>query len=111
MRIFKEEQRFTKTWLIVLLAVSVMAPIAITIKEYTAENSTMTLKELLTTLLIVAISMSLIFLFKLKTRIDEDGIHYRFFPFHFSLKKLLGQKLKRQRQENTMPFQNLEVGD
>ena len=95
MRIFKEEQRFTKTWLIVLLAVSVMAPIAITIKEYTAENSTMTLKELLTTLLIVAISMSLIFLFKLKTRIDEDGIHYRFFPFHFSLKKIAWSEIEK----------------
>ncbi|MDG2194379.1 MAG: hypothetical protein P8K77_05940 [Polaribacter sp.] len=95
MRIFREEQRFTQTWLIVLLVVSVMAPVAIIIKEYTAENSTMTLKELLTTLLIVGLSMSLIFFFKLKTRIDEDGIHYQFFPFHFSLKKITWSEIEK----------------
>lgn len=95
MKIFKEEQRFTQTWLLALLAISAMVPIAITIKEYAAENSTMTLKELLTTLFIVVISMSLICVFKLKTRIDETGIHYQFFPFHISLKKIAWSEIEK----------------
>ena len=38
MRIFKEEQRFTQTWLLVLLAISVIAPLLIITKEYLAED-------------------------------------------------------------------------
>ena len=49
MRIFKEEQRFTQTWLMVLLAISMITPIVLMANEYSKENSTMTLNELLLT--------------------------------------------------------------
>lgn len=88
MKIFKEEQRFTQTWLIVLLAVSVFVPITLIINEYYKENTTMTTNEFIFTLLGILVSVSIIFLFKLTTRIDEIGIHYQFFPFHFSLKTI-----------------------
>lgn len=81
MKVFKEEQRFTQTWIIVLLVVSTIVPVVIIIKEYLDEK--MELSKLLSILLIVLFASGLIFFFKLKTRIDEKGIYFRFFPFHF----------------------------
>ncbi len=80
MKIFKEEQRFTQTWIILLIVITAIVPIAITFKEYF--NQEKSISELITTLVIVLLSIGLIFLFKLKTRIDEIGVHYQFFPFH-----------------------------
>ncbi|WP_405605700.1 hypothetical protein [Polaribacter sp. Asnod1-A03] len=88
MKVFKEEQRFTQTWLILLLAISVIVPITLVVQEYLEKNSNMTTNDLIITLVGVLGSVSIIFFFKLITRIDEFGIHYQFFPFHFSLKKI-----------------------
>lgn len=82
MRIFKERQRFTQTWLIALMVISSMVPFFILIKEYVKENSSLSLSELLTALFVILLASGLIFLFRLDTRIDEKGIHYKFFPFH-----------------------------
>jgi hypothetical protein len=94
MRIFKEEQRFTQTWLIVLLTISMITPIALMINEYTKENSTMTMNELLLTSLLMVAVVTPIFFFKLKTRIDEIGVHFQFFPFHFSIRTIAWSELK-----------------
>lgn len=95
MKIFKEEQRFTQTWLIVLLAVSVLVPIGIICKEYFKEDTTMTTNEFVLTNLGILISISFIFLFKLTTRIDEKGIHYQFFPFHFKLRLISWNEISK----------------
>ena len=84
MRIFKEEQRFTQTWILVLLTISSIVPIALIVKEYNNEASTMSFNEFLFAIIIIPLCVFPIFFFKLKTRIDEVGIHYRFIPFHFS---------------------------
>ena len=89
MKIFKEQQRFTQTWLIILLAMSIIVPIGIMIQEYAKENSKMTTNEFVLTLVGILVSVLCIFFFKLTTRIDEKGIHYQFFPFHFKF-KLIG---------------------
>ncbi len=86
MKVFKEEQRFTQTWLIALLGISIIIPIILITKEYLEKNSSMTTNEFLLTLGGIIVSLSFIFFFKLTTRIDETGIHYQFFPFHFSLR-------------------------
>ncbi len=86
MKIFKEEQRFTQTWLLVLLVVSVLLPIILIIKEYTAKNTTMTTNQFVLTLGGIILSVSFIFFFRLVTRIDEHGVHYQFFPFHFKFR-------------------------
>lgn len=82
MRIFKEEQRFTQSWLIVLIGISLMIPLILIIKEYSKENSTMDIQEFLLTMGLILASVLPLFFFKLITRVDEKGIHYRFFPFH-----------------------------
>tara|TARA_R110002094_G_scaffold330_3_gene1533 strand:- start:287 stop:799 length:513 start_codon:yes stop_codon:yes gene_type:complete len=94
MRIFKEEQRFTQGWLIILLAISIVTPIALMLKEYFKEDTTMTLNELLLTSSLMLIVIAPLFFFKLKTRIDEKGIHYQFFPFHLKPKTIDWSELK-----------------
>ncbi|MFD1063397.1 hypothetical protein ACFQ1Q_09090 [Winogradskyella litorisediminis] len=79
MKIFKEEQRFTQLWLIVLMIVSVIVPVAVILKD--ADN--MSTSNLITSLSVIILAPAIIFLFKLKTRMDEKGIYYQFIPFHF----------------------------
>lgn len=86
MKIFKEEQRFTQTWLIAIIAISTLIPVVTLVNEYIDGKTS--LNSLLRTMGIIIIVSSLIFFFKLKTRIDENGIYYQFFPFHLSLKKI-----------------------
>ena len=94
MRIFKEDQRFTQTWIIVLMTMSLLVTIGILLKEYTSENSTTRTVELLSILgAFLGVSLP-IFFFKLKTRIDEKGIHYQFFPFHRKYKSILWSEIQ-----------------
>lgn len=93
MRIFKEEQRFTQTWLMLLLGISMITPIVLMAKEYSKENSTMSLNELLLTTFLMVLVIVPIFFFKLKTRIDEVGVHFQFFPFHFKPRTIAWSEL------------------
>ncbi len=93
MKVFKEEQRFTQTWLIVLMFSTTLVPIGIIINEFTKENSTMKIEELFLVMSIMIIAILPIFFFKLYTRIDEKGIHYRFFPFHLKYKLILWKEI------------------
>lgn len=86
MRIFKEEQRFNQVWLILLMLVSAIVPISIYVKEYTENPDGFSSLELIGLIFLILFASSFIFFFKLTTRIDEKGIHYQFFPFHWSLK-------------------------
>lgn len=93
MRVFVEEQQFKQKWLIALLAVSSLGPLLLVTHLFLNKNG-MNIYEYLVTLSIIVASAGLIFLFKLKTRIDEKGIHYQFFPFHFSNKIILWDQIK-----------------
>lgn len=104
MKIFKEEQRFTQWWLLVILAVSLIVPVILIVKEYMQENSTMSSTELTLTLLGILASFAFIFIFKLTTRIDEYGIHYQFFPFHLSLRKIAWSEIEKAYVRNYDPI-------
>ncbi|WP_369049274.1 hypothetical protein [Tenacibaculum sp. UWU-22] len=84
MKVFKEEQRFTQTWLIILIIISTIAPLIIIIKNYL--NHKIDVLTSLTVVGIIIFATCFIFFFKLKTRIDEYGIHYQFFPFHLKFR-------------------------
>ncbi len=94
MRIFKEEQRFRQSWLIIVLAISIMIPIILIIKEYNQVNTNMSAMEFTLTLLLMFGVTIPIFFFTLRTRIDEKGIHYRFFPFHRRFRTILWSDIK-----------------
>ena len=67
MRIFKEEQRFTQTWLVVVMLMSTLVPFGIIINEFTKEKSTMTINELFLVMAIMRVAVDPIFFFKLYT--------------------------------------------
>ncbi|MEO1033207.1 MAG: hypothetical protein AAFX55_17515 [Bacteroidota bacterium] len=82
MRIFKEEQRFTQFWLIMLLVLSLLIPLGIILGSYIKSPESHSAIELIAIIGVVVLAPCIIFLFKLSSRIDELGIHYKFFPFH-----------------------------
>lgn len=94
MRIFKEEQRFNQPLIIVILTMSTLVTFGLVIHEYTKEDSSMKLVELVTVIGIFLSATLPIFFFKLITRIDEKGIHYRFFPFHRKQRSVLWSEIQ-----------------
>jgi hypothetical protein len=86
MKVFKEEQRFTQIWLIVVLIICTLIPITSIIQKYLRAKETITAKEFIATIVVIVVSIAVVFVFKVTTKIDEKGIHYQFFPFHFSMK-------------------------
>jgi len=89
MRIFEEEQRFNQLWLILLVMLSLLVPIGIIIGAYINDPNSFSILELVIIIISIALTSSFIFLFKLSTRIDETGIHYKFFPFHWKYKIIM----------------------
>ncbi|MBT8243696.1 hypothetical protein [Winogradskyella sp.] len=84
MKIFKEEQRFTQTWLIILIVISMIIPFTFILKD--ADN--MTTSQIIISSSVILLAPAILFIFKLTTRIDEKGIHYQFFPFHLKTRVL-----------------------
>ncbi len=84
MRIFKEEQRFTQLWIIVVLVTSTIVPLVLFGKAYA--NNEMSLQSLIIASSLIILSCLFIFVFKLSTKIDETGIHYKFSPIHLNFK-------------------------
>lgn len=74
--IFQEEQRFNQPLVIILVV------LAILVVAYTSYNSyTGNINEILFGPVLVTIAAAMLFLIKLRTRIDEAGIHVKFMPF------------------------------
>ncbi|OYX22872.1 MAG: hypothetical protein B7Z06_11045 [Flavobacteriales bacterium 32-35-8] len=92
MRVFKEEQRFTQSWLIAFICIiAILTTITFT-KSFI--NNKIDFLMYLNMLIVVLIPCALIFIFKLKTRIDETGIHYQFYPIHLKMKPILWKDIK-----------------
>lgn len=94
MKIFKEKQRFTQTWLIAILAIGIIIPIIAVTKEYLEINTAMSANEFVLTIGGIVISAAFVFFFQLKTRIDENGIQYQFSPFHLKVKHINWQEIE-----------------
>lgn len=88
MRIFKEQQRFTQLWLIILIVISAFTSLGLILASYIKNPSSFSTGELASTISITLLASGLIFIFKLTTRIDEHGIYYKFFPFHLKFKTI-----------------------
>ena len=90
MKVFKEEQRFTQTWLHILLIITFVTTILAVAKEWNDnldQSIEANLSSLFTIISLILVHF-LIYFSNLKTKIDEKGIHYQFFPFHFSNKNI-----------------------
>lgn len=88
MKVFIEEQRFKKWFLLPLLAIpflGILIPFLMK-KEKDLMADSETFWGITITLLIILAVIIFIVSIHLKTKIDEQGIHYQFFPIHFSEK-------------------------
>ena len=70
------------------MAISLIIPLVFMINDFLKENSKFTTMGFLTSVSILIVCILPVFFFKLSTRIDEYGIHYKFFPFHLSFKTI-----------------------
>jgi hypothetical protein len=83
MKVFIEEQRLTQSWLVAIVGIALLIPVGVIINKITKEDSTMSSLEIIIFILVISLTIVPIFMFKLKTRIDEKGVYYQFFPLHF----------------------------
>jgi heme/copper-type cytochrome/quinol oxidase subunit 4 len=93
MRIFKEEQRFNQTWIIVLMVISTIMPLAILLHTHINNPESFSVLEFVIAILIIILASSMIFFLKMNTRIDDKGIHYKFFPFHLKYKLIKWEEI------------------
>jgi hypothetical protein len=86
MKVFLEEQKMTKPFVLIGLSIAFIgAGISIfndweNIKQYNLESKIISVSGVVILLLIAL----LLFILKLKTRIDDIGIYYQFYPIHFT---------------------------
>ena len=80
--IFEEKQRFNQP--LVWVGLSVALAVVIYSTFFTEDDRP--IESQLISFGIFLIVIVLFLFIKLKTRIDEKGIHFQFFPFHFSMK-------------------------
>ena len=95
MKVFKEEQRFTQTWVIILLVISGLIPVLIIFMSYLKNKEEQDLSNIFVTISITMLVSAVIFLFKLTTRIDQKGIHYQFFPFHLKFRSIKWNEIEK----------------
>ena len=89
---FEEEQRFTNRWLWLLISGVSIVSIYALFERIVLNNSTLDDpihdKVLVFIGLIPLLIMYLFYKIKFKTRIDNEGIYYQFYPFHLKEKRI-----------------------
>lgn len=104
MKVFKEEQRFAQTWLILILTFSNLLIVGIMLNEFTKENSSLNIETLIITISLILLFTTPILFFKLITKIDEKGIHYQFFPLQWKLKLIQWNEINSAYVRNYDPI-------
>ena len=97
MKIFKETQQFNQWWLIILLIFVLLTSFYSIFQEYQNldKSDGGRIIALIITISIILIVNIIIFSLKLKTRIDEKGITYQFFPIHLKSKIIAWSDLNK----------------
>lgn len=96
MKVFVEKQRFSPLIFAGLL-VSFLVVTSIAFKNTGSlanEEITSLLGKFSGSIIVLLIAVLFVFL-KLKTRVDEQGIHYQFLPIHFSEKSILWNEIEK----------------
>lgn len=96
MKVFIEEQRFKQLWIYIILLISFLIPLILVINEISDKGWNEAESKIGFIVIIGTFLLSFGFMFslKLKTRIDEHGISYRFLPFHFSNRLIKWDEIK-----------------
>jgi hypothetical protein len=96
---FYEKQNFRQWWIWIILVLAFLIPIGIFIGDFQNQKQQVFEPSALTGLMfssiIVFFVLMLLYLANLETEIDEYLISYKFFPFHFSHKKIYWEDVDR----------------
>lgn len=97
MKIFIEEQKFTQPLVFILLAITFIITGFSIYKEWDILVTGNISEKLgaLSGLIIVLLVTFLFTILKLKTRIDEKGINYQFFPFHLKSRLISWKEIEK----------------
>jgi hypothetical protein len=95
MNSFNESQRFKQWWLWTILIGALLIPIGITVWEMTHGNAKYDLTVILYGAGLPAAIVFLFIFFKLDSKLDGEGIHYRFFPLQVAMKKITWSEVSR----------------
>ncbi len=106
MRSFSEEQRFTQLWLHILLVVSFIGPVILVVNDYLKKDDKgpTALLGLIIIIGAMVLIYGFIFSLKLKTKIDEIGIHFKFVPFHFKMRTINWSTIEKSYVRNYEPI-------
>jgi len=88
MKVFVEEQRFNQWWLYLLLAIpliSLVLPFIFNSGDY-VNGDKETITGITISLVLMVFASLLILSIRLRTKIDENGIYYQFYPINFNEK-------------------------
>lgn len=88
---FSEKQRFTQWWLWLLLS----AVMIYTIYNFTEDRQYFSTLELAISFLIPILVIILFLVIRLETKIDEQGISVRFFPFQITFRYYPWRNIKK----------------
>lgn len=87
MKVFVEEQRFNQWWIYVIFAIPLLAPFLAFLFNANYNNSQeVNAIGISVSFIVVLIMAVLISLIRLKTKINENGIYYQFFPLQLNKK-------------------------
>ncbi|WP_131725373.1 hypothetical protein [Chryseobacterium sp. Leaf180] len=100
-KIFRETQKFTQWWLWLLLAVIC----TVTVLNFTSTPEAFSTAEIIFGIIILALIAILIFIARLETIIDEQGIRARFFPFHINFRYFPWRSIKKINVRTYAPLQ------
>lgn len=100
MHVFNETQRFTQWWLqlinLALLGFLIYAVYSwYILNEAVGNVSAQDYTGQIIVLVLVPFSVAIIYMFRLKTTIDEIGIHYQFLPINLSKQTIRWSELKK----------------
>ena len=106
MNVFKEEQGFKQIWIQVILIITSVITVVLIANKWAAasdQNISAHVSSIFTLCSLLLVHVLFHFA-KLTTRIDEKGIQYQFFPFHFSMRKIPWTEVSEIKIRNYNPI-------
>lgn len=101
MRVFEEKQRFTQWWLYAIQAAVLLGVLYVVYDWYQHKYlvDAASRNEIIIIILVVFLTVfpiiAILSFLNLQTRIDERGVHYRFFPFQMTERKIEWKELNQ----------------
>ncbi len=94
MKVFYEEQRFNQWWIYLIFIMAIAGSGIGFYNQWIGVENEEGVVALSLAVIVTLLSAMLIFSIKLKTKIDDQGVHYQFVPFHSNFKLFSWKEIK-----------------